>query len=63
MPAAAVILTGLLLLHLWPYSRPAVLIPMAWWATYLVNRWRVSRPVLGLVDESAERAGFTAVGE
>ena len=36
------LLACLLLLHLWPFSRPAVLIPVAWWAMYLVNRRRVS---------------------
>jgi len=55
------LLACLLLLHLWPFSRPAVLIPVAWWAMYLVNRQRVSGPVLGLIDHAAEKAGFYAV--
>jgi glycosyltransferase involved in cell wall biosynthesis len=55
------VLACLLLVHLWPFSRPAVLIPVAWWAMYLVNRRRVSAPVLGLIDHAAERAGFYAV--
>ncbi len=55
------LLAGLLLLHLWPFSRPAVLIPVGWWAMYLVNRRRVSAPVLGLIDAAAERAGFYPV--
>ena len=46
---------------MWPFSRPAVLIPLAWWAMYLVNRWRVGRPVLGLIDAAAEKAGFYPV--
>ncbi len=54
----ALILAGLLLLHLWPFSRPAVLIPLAWWAMYLVNRRRVTVPVLGLIDHAAEQAGY-----
>jgi O-antigen biosynthesis protein len=54
----ALILAGLLLLHLWPFSRPAVLIPLAWWAMYLVNQRRVTLPVLGLIDHAAEQAGF-----
>ena len=29
---------------IWPFSRTAVLIPLTWWAMYLVNKWRVSRP-------------------
>jgi hypothetical protein len=56
--AGSFVLAGLLLLHVWPFSRPAVLIPLAWWTMYLVNRWRVSGPVLGLIAETAERAGF-----
>ena len=52
------ILAGLLLLHLWPFSRSAVLIPVAWWSMYLINRRKVSAPVLGLIDAAAERAGF-----
>jgi len=57
----AMILAGLLLLHLWPFSRPAALIPMAWWAMFLVNRHRVTAPVLGLIDAAAEKAGFVPV--
>jgi glycosyltransferase involved in cell wall biosynthesis len=57
----AMILAGLLLLHLWPFSRPAALIPMGWWAMYLVNRHRVTAPVLGLIDAAAEKAGFVPV--
>jgi glycosyltransferase involved in cell wall biosynthesis len=55
---ASALLSGLLLMHLWPFSRTAVLIPLAWWAMYAVNKWRVSRPVFGLIDEAAEKAGF-----
>jgi len=54
-------LAALLLLYLWPFSRTAVLIPLTWWAMYLVNKWSVSRPIFGLVDEVAERAGFYPV--
>ena len=59
--AASCILAIVLLLDAWPLSRTAVLIPLAWWAMYAVNRWRVSMPVLGMIDESAERAGFYPV--
>jgi hypothetical protein len=58
---AGLMLTGLLLLHLYPFSRPALLIPMVGWTMYVTNRWRVARPVLGLMDEAAERAGFYPV--
>ena len=55
---ASSLMAGLLLMHLWPFSRTAVLIPLAWWAMYAVNKWRVSMPVFGLIDEAAEKAGF-----
>jgi hypothetical protein len=56
--AGCCMLAGLLLMHLWPFSRPAVLIPLAWWTMYAVNRWKVSSPVLGLIDAAAEDAHF-----
>jgi glycosyltransferase involved in cell wall biosynthesis len=59
--AAGLLLAGQLLYHIWPFSRPAVLIPLIWWMIYLVNRWRVTSPVLGLVDAAAEKAGFYPV--
>ncbi len=55
------LLTGLLLIHVWPFSRPAVLLPIAGWAMYLFNKWKVSAPVLGLIDAAAEKAGFYPV--
>ena len=54
-------LSGLLLLHLWPFSRPAALIPIVMATLYLVNRVQVTRPVLGLVDAVADRLKFVAV--
>jgi glycosyltransferase involved in cell wall biosynthesis len=59
--AASTMLAVLLLVHLWPFSRIALLIPLIWWAMYAVNRWRVSNPVLGLIDHCAESAGFYPV--
>ena len=59
--AASVVLAGLLLIKMWPYSRTAVLIPLTWWTMYLVNRWRVSVPILGLIDEVAEKFGYYPV--
>jgi hypothetical protein len=59
--AAGWLMTGLLLWHLWPFSRPAVLIPMVGWTMYVTNRWRVASPVLGLIDVAAENAGFYPV--
>jgi GT2 family glycosyltransferase len=58
LTAASIVLAGLLFLYVWPFSRPALLIPMSWWAMYLVNKWRVSMPILGLIDAAAEKAEF-----
>ena len=58
---ASTILALVLILDMWPFSRTAVLIPLAWWAMYAVNRWRVSLPVLGLINESAEADAFYPV--
>jgi GT2 family glycosyltransferase len=55
---ATLLLTTLLLVHVWPFSRPAVLLPMAILSMYLVNRWQVTQPILGLIDQAAESAGF-----
>lgn len=57
----SIMFAGLLLLYVWPFSRPAVLIPLTCWAMYLVNKWRVTQPVLGMIDEAAEKAGFVPV--
>jgi hypothetical protein len=60
---ASTILAALLLLqdYLWPFSRTAVLIPLTWWTMYLINRWRVTTPVLGMIDQVAEEAGYWPV--
>jgi hypothetical protein len=54
-------LAGLLLWHLWPFSRPSALIPVVMVAMYLVNRGRVTRPVLTLIDDCARELGFVSV--
>jgi GT2 family glycosyltransferase len=59
--AANCMLAALLLFYMWPFSRTAVLIPLVWWAMYLFNRWRVSRPIFGLIGEVAEKTGFYPV--
>ncbi len=58
---ALVMLSGLLLWHLWPFSRPSALIPVVMLAMYYVNRARVLRPVLQLIDDAADKLGFVAV--
>jgi O-antigen biosynthesis protein len=58
---ASLVLTGLLFMHLWPFSRPAILIPLLLWTMYLVNKTVVVKPVLNLIDEVAEHAGFYPV--
>jgi hypothetical protein len=60
--AASLLLAVVLLYRLWPFSRPAVLIPLIWWTIYQLSRWRVSGPVLGLIDTAAEKAGFFPIG-
>ena len=57
----SLILTVLLLALVWPFSRPAVLIPLGWAALYLLAGWRVRGPVLGLIDAAAVRHGFYPV--
>jgi glycosyltransferase involved in cell wall biosynthesis len=63
LTAATSLLTALLLVqtYLWPFNRLALLIPLTWWAMYCVNRWRVTTPVLGLIDFMAEKAGYWPV--
>jgi hypothetical protein len=56
--AGSLIMMALLFMYLWPFSRPALLIPMTWWTMFLVNRWIVARPVLSLIADAAEEAGF-----
>ena len=55
---ASAIFGGLLLLYVWPFSRPAALIPLTCWAMYLMNKWRVTQPILGMIDEAAEKADY-----
>jgi glycosyltransferase involved in cell wall biosynthesis len=55
---ASLVLTGLLFLYVWPFSRPAILIPLLLWTMYLANKSLVASPVLNLIDEVAEKAGF-----
>jgi glycosyltransferase involved in cell wall biosynthesis len=58
---ASTVLAGLLLLKMWPLSRTAVLIPLAWWSMYAVNRWRVTGPVLGMIDSIASGLNYWPV--
>jgi glycosyltransferase involved in cell wall biosynthesis len=59
--AACALLSVILLWHVWPFSRPALLIPLVWWAMYAVNRATVMTPVLALIDEAAQKAGYYPV--
>jgi glycosyltransferase involved in cell wall biosynthesis len=59
--AAGAVMTLLLIVYVWPFSRPALLIPLIWWAMFVCNKYLVTGPVLGLVDVAAERAGFDPV--
>ena len=54
-------LAGLLLMYVWPFGRPAVLIPLIMWMMVAVNRWHVSGPMLGLIDHAARSREFVPV--
>lgn len=58
---ASLLFAAMLTLKLWPFSRPAMLIPLTWWGMFVFNRWRVAPAVLGLIDVAAEKANFWAV--
>jgi glycosyltransferase involved in cell wall biosynthesis len=59
--AASLMMAAWLLLYLWPFSRPALLIPLAWWTMFVVNRYHVLNPVLGLIDHVAHEAEYYPV--
>jgi hypothetical protein len=62
LTVGSVILAAMLFILLdWPFSRPAVLIPITWWSMYLVNKQRISVPVLSLIDVAAEKAGYDPI--
>ncbi|HQY88300.1 MAG TPA: hypothetical protein PK402_06555, partial [Tepidisphaeraceae bacterium] len=56
--AAGALLSIFLLVTVWPFSRPALLIPLVWYTLFIINRHRVARPILGLISTAAEKAGF-----
>ena len=58
---ATTVLAIVLLLDMFPFSRTAVLLPLTVWTMYAVNRWRVTVPVLGLIDEVGEKSEFYPV--
>ena len=59
--AASILLAGLLFLYVWPFSRPALLIPLSWYTMFVVNKWLCTSPVLGLIDLAAERGGYDRI--
>jgi glycosyltransferase involved in cell wall biosynthesis len=59
--AASLMMAAWLLFYLWPFSRPALLIPLAWWTMFVVNRYHVLNPVLGLIDHVAHEAEYYPV--
>ncbi|HTW94978.1 MAG TPA: glycosyltransferase, partial [Tepidisphaeraceae bacterium] len=61
MMAASIVLAVQLLDHVWPFSRPAVLIPLIWFGIYIVNRRHAAGPVMNLIDAAARRAGFDPI--
>ena len=61
LTVASLLLCGLLLARVWPYSRPAVLLPLAAWAQFLVARRKVLVPVVRLIDAVATDGGYWPV--
>jgi hypothetical protein len=62
LTVASIVMAGMLFLLMdWPFSRPALLIPITWWTTYLVNKQRVSAPVLALIDIASEKSGYDPI--
>ena len=59
--AASILLAGLLFLYVWPFSRPALLIPLSWYTMFVVNKWLCTSPVLGLIDLAAEKGGYDRI--
>ena len=51
----------LLLAYVWPFSRPAVLLPFLLWMIYLASMARVSRPVMAVVHRAAQRNGLASI--
>jgi hypothetical protein len=58
---ASVLLAGFIGYMVWPWSIPSLAIPLVWLLIYLIDRRRVGRPVLGLIDQAGEKAGFYPV--
>ena len=58
---ASLLLTILLLAYTWPFSRPAVLLPVMLLSVYLLNVARVSGPVMAVVHKAAQQAGLVGV--
>jgi O-antigen biosynthesis protein len=58
---ASVLLAAFIGYMVWPWSIPSLAIPLVWLLIYVIDRRRVGRPVLGLLDMAAEKAGFYAV--
>lgn len=55
------LLMVLLLAYVWPFSRPAVLLPFLLVALYLLNNARVTGPVMALIDRAASKNGLVPV--
>ncbi len=55
--AFSVFLAAYLGWMLWPYSVPSLFVPVVWWLLYVVNRARVGRPILSLINDAARDAG------
>jgi hypothetical protein len=57
----SILLTILLLAYTWPFSRPAVLLPIMWVSVYLIAMAGVTDPVMAVIDQAAKKAGLVCV--
>jgi len=58
---ASSLLTILLVTYVWPYSRPAVLLPFLFITVYLIGVAEVKAPVMAVIHRAAARNGMVPV--
>lgn len=58
---ASMPMTILLLAYLWPFSRPAVLLPFVWLSLFAIGLARVKGPVMAVIHDAAGKSGLTPI--
>jgi len=58
---SAVLLTALLLVYHWPFSKVALLLPLMPLSMYLISIRMVRKPVIAAIYRAAESVGMTPV--